>query len=124
MRRFSNIAGTVMRKNIPLINFEIRRGEVVQCDLLSDDLPLEFNCPLSKEQALEFFLDDRVIPETRIGLQEELNRVGIPYFDMDMIIRYNCGCSIQDDYWIRFPDKEQDFYELQRRVYNGEIIRT
>ena len=124
MRRFSDIAGTVMRKNTPIIDFEIKRGDVVKCELLvNDGLPIEFRFPQPKERALALFLDDRVVPETRIGLQKELKKVGILYFDMDMILHYNCGFSIQDDFWVRFPDREQDFYELQRRLCKGVIIR-
>ena len=53
------------------------------------------------EKALMYFLDDRVVPETRIGLQEYLDRAGLVTFNFERIIRYTKGRDITDKYWVR-----------------------
>lgn len=113
MRTFRNLNGTIMHKNCPLIAFIIEKGKVVKLQKLSEKLPYEFQCKVDDEEALLYFLDDRVIPETRIGIQKELQSVGIPYFDPDRILKYNNGSAATDDYWVKFEDGVQKFEDLK-----------
>lgn len=122
MRRFSNLEGTLMEKDVSLVSFCIERGEVKYCNILSKDLPLEFLGGLPKETALLIFLDDRVVPETRIGLEEDLKRVGIPYFNPDLLLKFNNGFSIEDHYWIRFRSGVQTYQQLCDKIFVPEEV--
>ena len=57
-------------------------------------------------------MDDRVLPETRIGIQADLKYAGIPYFDPTMIIKYSNGFSFEDNYWVRFSDGARTWDDL------------
>lgn len=76
------------------IHFEIKRGEVVSLDIVGTRLPWEFSIA-DKKRALLLYLDELVVPEERIGLQRDLELAGIPYFDMDMILKKFNGYTIQ-----------------------------
>lgn len=112
MREIGNVAGTVMKKDTPLVKFVVERGEPIEVELLQQtDLPFEFRC-LEPKAAIMEFLDDRVVPETRIGLDKVLKEAGIPYFSMDAILRYGHGVACDDQYWIRFPGETITWIEL------------
>lgn len=119
MRAIRDLKGTVYRLNKPLIDFEIERGQTTTLDFLdTENLPYEF-IQKNKYTALLAFLDDRVCPDTRIGLQKDLERVGISYFSLDEILKYSNGYSVQDYYWIRFGDGVQSWEELVHHKYDG-----
>lgn len=107
MRRICNLSGTIMWKDVPIIEFSIVRG-IPKCKRLSSEhLPIEFRSRVTDEEALLLFLDERVVPETRIGLKDALKNAGIPYFSMDAILRKFHGCCYEDSYWLRFEESEQ-----------------
>lgn len=113
MREFGNLKGEVLFLNKVLFNFEIERGELIHYNIVCrEHLPYEFRLCKSESKAIMFFLDDRVVPETRIGLSEDLKRAGIPYFDMDMIIQRSNGFSLEDYYWVRFKEGIQTWEDL------------
>ena len=100
MRSFGNLCGTVMEGDTECIDFEFSRGELKKINVKKKPALFEFdNMPV--EKALLYFLDDRVVPETRIGLQEYLDRAGLGTFNFERIIRYTKGRDITDKYWIR-----------------------
>lgn len=41
---------------------------------------------------------DRETPSTRYLIDEALHNVGIPYYDIVMMLRFNHGNSIEDDF--------------------------
>lgn len=116
MRRFRNLTGTIMLHDEELVRFKIVNGDVTSVQKLSANLPYEFKFKLSDEQAVLYFLDDRVVPETRIGLQKDLERAGIPYFDPDRILMYNNGNTVTDEYWVKFETGPQSYKEMRDRV--------
>lgn len=119
MRAIKDLKGTLYKLNKPLIDFEIERGQITTLDFLdTENLPYEF-IQKNKYSALLTFLDDRVCPDNRIGLQKDLERAGIPYFNLDEILKYSNGYSVQDYYWIRFDDGVQSWEELAHHKYDG-----
>lgn len=107
MFRFTDLAGTIMWKDEPLVEFKIKRGTVVDCEVIGRDschLPFEFRESIAESKAVLLFLEDRVTPSTRIGLQDDLRLAGMDYYDPTTIIRYNKGWSVSDGYWVRTDD--------------------
>ena len=43
-------------------------------------------------------------------------KIGLSYYDPDALLHYNNGYSIEDDNWIRFPEGDQSYQELKKRV--------
>ena len=107
MFRFTNLSGTIMWKDEPLVNFIIERGEVTKCEIVAErrsHLPFEFQIGTSNERAVLLFLEDRVTPSTRIGLQKDLQLSGLGYYDPTTILRYNKGWNVSDFYWVMTDD--------------------
>ena len=122
MRCFRNLTGTIMLCDEELVKFKIVEGGVTVVQKLSDNLPYEFKSKLSDEQAVLYFLDDRVVPETRIGLQKELEQAGIPYFDADKILMYNNGNTVTDKYWVKFQTGPQSYKEMRDKVFKKKSL--
>lgn len=113
MREFRNLEGEVLFLNKKLFDFKIERGELIEHNIVCrEHMPYEFRFDISEQEAIMLFLDDRVLPETRIGLSEDLKKAGIPYFDMDMIIKRSNGFSLEDFYWVRFATGVQTWEDL------------
>ena len=100
MRSFGNLSGTVMENDEECIEFEFHRGELKKINVIKKPDLYEFDT-MPAEKALLYFLDDRVVPESRIGLQEYLDKAGLGTFNFERIIRYTKGRDVTDDYWIR-----------------------
>ena len=100
MRSFGNLSGTVMENDEACIEFEFKRGELIKINVLKKPNLFEFDT-MPAEKALLYFLDDRVVPESRIGLQEYLDKAGLGTFNFERIIRYTKGRDVTDDYWIK-----------------------
>ncbi len=125
MFRFTNLSGTIMWKDEQLVNFAIRYGEVIDCDIIayhSCHLPFEFRVKAPKERAVLLFLEDRVTPSTRIDLQRDLRLSGLDYYDPTTILRYNKGWNVSDYYWVRTDDDPYITFdgvrELARKHHN------
>lgn len=105
MKSFGDLQGTIMKKDIPIVSFRFDGGILQDFKILVSDrsmLPYTYLlCDGDDYLATELFMDDRVVPETRQGLTRELHTVGIPYYDPVLLIKYNKGISIEDDYWIK-----------------------
>ena len=106
MKGFRNIKGYIMKKDLPLIRFACEGGMLQEVEILTEreNLPLEYHFKVSDRRATELFLEDRVVPQTRQHLEEALQRVGIPYYDPELLLRYNKGVSVEDSYWVRLED--------------------
>ena len=123
MRRFRDLSGEVLFFNESVFTFNIVRGELIDyCITGREFLPYEFRLYKSERDAIMFFLDDRVLPETRIGIQEDLKYAGIPYFDMTMIIKYSNGFSFEDNYWVRFSEGIQTWDDLIYARFGGSPV--
>lgn len=120
MRQVCNLDGTIMFENTEEVNFTIVRGEVKKVDIVGDFLPIEFRVCKDKAHALLLYLDEVVVPETRIGLQSELAKHDIPYFDMDTILQHFNGYSIHSHHWLRFSEGPQTWDELKDRLLSSE----
>lgn len=74
---------------------------------------------VSDEEAVLEFLEDRVTPDTRIGIQDDLKRAGIPYYDGKLMIEYNNGNSVMDTFWIKLetgPQTYEDMIEIRKNI--------
>lgn len=111
MKSFRNLEGYLMKKDTKLLYFKFRRGTLEKIEVYEQPPLLEFKM-LSPSEAIHLTLDDRVTPETRIGLSKDLERVGIPYYDVQLILEYTHGFNILDDYWIKFPGETLDWATL------------
>ena len=100
MRSFGNLSGTVMENDTECIEFEFKRGELTKINVIKKPNLFEFDT-MPPKKALLYFLDDRVVPESRIGLQEYLDNAGLGFFNFERIIRYTKGRDITDNYWIK-----------------------
>lgn len=98
-----NLSGTIMLNDTPLIKFESVRGKIVSYELLSQNakiMPFEFmDLKVTEERILNFF-EARIVPPTRIGINERLAESPIKYYDPERIIRYQKGRCIDDLYWV------------------------
>jgi len=48
---------------------------------------------------------DRIVPETREGVLDDLRAIGIPYYDPWLILVSANGISMNDQMWVKFnPD--------------------
>lgn len=125
MFRLTNLGGTIMWEDEPLVDFTIQRGEVTVCNVIGNQsayLPVEYCAMKSKEAATLLFLEDPVTPITRIGLDKDLKEAGMKYYDPTTLIRYNKGRNASDHYWVRTADNAamcyKDVIELARKQSN------
>ena len=91
-----------MKETLPIVRFRYDGGTLVEAEILASrkDLPIEYKCSVSDLRATELFMDDRVVPASRQGLQEELERIGLKYYGPELLLRHNKGVSIEDNYWV------------------------
>lgn len=116
MFRISNLDGWIMNKDEEVARITIERGELLQYKILSKNLPVEFLIRDSESEAIMDFLEDRVVPSTRIGITNELKAIGIPYYDPTLILNYNHGISFDDTFWIRFVGEQLSYAEIHKRM--------
>lgn len=95
-----------MEGSVPIVKFLYDRGTLLSVELLVEQsrLPYEYKLSDSVHEATQLFLEDRVVPETRQGLEKELISVNIPYYDPVALLKYNKGVSIEDNYWINLEE--------------------
>ena len=121
MIRIGSMDATLMWRDKPLFHFVIERGEVIRYEFLCSrddrDLVYEFDFYQSPRKAILEFLDDRVVPETRQGLQHDLKCAGMPYYDPELILKFNHACCVTDCWWLQFSG--QNF--IWQEIYDGMI---
>lgn len=101
MIRLGNLGGTVMFRDIPILSFKFVDDMLESCQLLSDKyLPFEFADHKIDEYLIRLFWDSRIVPETRIGLKEDLEDMGLPYYIPECIIRIQNGRTYGDSFWL------------------------
>ena len=114
MKSFGNLTGTFMKKDSPQIEFRFRRGELVEFSVINKPDSYEFRYA-PEEKAFLLMMSDRLVPDTRIGIQKDLEKVGIPYYDPQLILEYTHGFSITDDYWIKLSGEDITWDELLKQ---------
>ena len=119
MEMIYDLDGTVMFKDEQEIVFCIKRGEVEKMEVVGNTLPGLFRIATNKKRGLLVWLGTRVPPSTRIRLQENLDRAGIPYFSPENLLHYNHGNSVTDSFWVKFENGIQTWEELQSWVFGG-----
>ena len=116
MNYLSDFSGTLMYQNEPSVKFSVKRGQIEKCEIVGNHLPFEFHAKLTEKEAIYTFLMERETPSTRYLIDEALHNVGIPYYDIVMMLRFNHGNSIEDDFWIKFDDEPDLRYEQVKLV--------
>lgn len=107
MKTVHNANCTLMRKNTPVLKFNLVGGYLEEFEVIDESLlPFDFKLNKFKEDALMVFLQYRVVPETRIGINEEVKKIGLKYYDPDKLFHFMHGRSIEDDYWFKFVDDD------------------
>ena len=104
-----NLSGTLMLGKERCFHFVIINDYCTEFTPIMKDTskypygcdPKEFPNYMSN---LVIFFYDRSTPPTRQGLQKELEKAGMPYYDMSKIIRYQKGRSVSDPFWVLCDD--------------------
>lgn len=102
MFNLGNLQGTIMLEDTPLVLFKFVKDRLVYKNQLSFNsaiLPFEFKKCVNEEMIRNFFYF-RITPETRIGLEEDMKKHGIEYYDPETLIRYQKGRTFADAYWL------------------------
>ena len=102
-----NLAGTLMCGDIPYIEFEIINDYCTKfIPLHSNHVNYPFGCNPDEfsnyKQNLVVFFYDRTTPPTRQGLKEDLEIMGMKYYDMSQLIKYQNRRSVSDPFWVKF----------------------
>lgn len=107
-----------MRKDKHLVKFTVKDYVVIHCEILADvkECPVEFWWAKTPEDALLLYLEERLPPETRIGLSKTLRAAGIPYYDPERIIKYSHGYNVSDKEWIQLEGEHYNFNEIEERA--------
>ena len=115
MLNFGNLGGVIYSGKTPICRFKYFKGEVdelVTLDMSAKPLPFEF---IGRQRITSYdlynFFDARITPETRIGLEDEMSKAGLSYYDPEALIRVSGGKCIHDCYTI---DCDNDDSWLQR----------
>lgn len=118
MDSIRNLSGVLMRKDIPLVKFSVEDYVVTECEILTgiENCPVEFRWAKTSEQALLLYLEDRLPPETRIGLHKTLIAAGMPYYDPEKIIKYSHGYNVSDKEWIQLDGENYSFNGIEERA--------
>ena len=118
MDSIRNLSGILMKKDVCRVKFVIEDYVVEACEILTDidKCPIEFLWAKTKEDALLSYLEDRLPPETRTGLQWYLLAAGIPYYDPEQIIKYSHGYNVSDMEWIQLEGENYTFKEIEERA--------
>ena len=122
MEGVSNVSGTLMKANDEVISFKLVAGYLEKFEILNRNLlPIDFQLNSSETCAFMIFLNERVVPSTRIRIDKEVKKIGLDYYNPDELIRFNNGRSVEDDYWIRFRDGDQTYESLLHRLKNLKV---
>jgi hypothetical protein len=106
MKRVGNLGGTIYYENTPITKFKFVGGQLKELEVYSTDkkiIPFEFFDGVDAKSIIKFF-DERITPETRQGLTEELKKTPIQYYHEERLIRYCSGRCIHDKYWLDCDD--------------------
>ena len=105
-----NLKGTVMLGDEECFHFTIVNDVCTEFTPASNHVTrYPFGCdpskfPNYKENTVLFFYD-RSTPPTRQGLHQELQEIGMKYYDMGKLIEYQNGRSVSDPFWVKFNNE-------------------
>lgn len=107
-----------MREDISLCCFEIVNDYCVAFSrLCSEGKLFPYGCDpdsfTNYQENLVGFFYDRTTPSTRYNIDNELRKIGIPYYDMSRLILYQYGAA-QNPFWVRQSAGPQTWAELQK----------
>lgn len=106
-RTIKDLEATFLYKDTPLFRFKLdSNGSLTEYEKLSDkfvSFPIEFRQGEINEWAFQEFLADRVVPETRQGLEAVLSANEIYSYDTKLILQATHGLCTDDCYWMKFP---------------------
>ena len=117
MKRF-DLSGTLMNRDTELARFTIEDGFPTAFEALSPD-PLAYPYEMERHpngNTLINALLERVVPETRQGLLEDLQAVGIQSYDLTAILTHQNASSLHDPFWVRFADGPQTWRQLRDKL--------
>ena len=117
MKKF-DLSGTLMYKDVELAEFKIEGGypvEFKQLSFNSKNFPFEMEIHQNGNTLINTLLD-RIVPETRQGLLDDLRKVGIVGYDISAILRYQNATSLHDYFWVRFDDGPQTWKQLRDKI--------
>ena len=115
--RLMNFTGTVLWKDIPILDCSIVNGEVLQWELHLENEKYylwEFQYDPTMN-GLQKFIDGRIMPPTRQFLQDALESIGLTEYSQDGIIRANYGLCTDDCYWFRPADSGLKYEDIKIR---------
>lgn len=100
-----NLSGTMMLGKVKCFHFEIVNDYCTEFTPISKNTAAyPFGCDPNEfsnyKANLVTFFYDRTTPPTQQGLQRELEAIGMKYYDMGALIRYQSGRSVSDPYWL------------------------
>lgn len=94
-------------RNTPIIEFKYKSGMLQEMNILTDCitlLPVIFRFRNSSEEALTEFLFENTTPDTRIGINEELMKTPMQYYDLERMLRWHHGYLFGSTYWVKQDD--------------------
>lgn len=106
MYSLGNLRGTIKLKDEPIATFEFKKNAWRGGKLLCTDikkLPPEFRKKTVNEHTVRCFFDARITPDTRIHLNEDLRKSGMPYYNAEALIKHQKGRCFDDSYWVDIP---------------------
>lgn len=113
---FRKISGIIMVRDQEVLSFQLDHEQLDFQEITPvEDLvwkPFDFMNGYSRLSIREF-LEDRLTPIDRQGIEQSCEDAGIS-LDADEMIRYNCGRAVDDDCWIKFPDGPQTWEECKQ----------
>lgn len=75
-------------------------------------------CPLrDTDEGILEYIDDRVVPETRVNIKQILKSAGLAEYDALALFKIYKGMLNEDTYWVRFPeDGDMSYQEALHEV--------
>ena len=111
MIQLCNLGGTIYYRDLPIVTFKYKHDRLQYVSEINKEckvLPFEFlGIDKVTDNLLRCFFDARIVPETRIGLNEELLKTPVKYYNPERIIRYQKGTCIHDDFWVKCDDDNE-----------------
>lgn len=98
-----NFSGTLLWKDLPIVDFTVANGEYTEWVMHPENrayYPVEF-WNQTWYGSLHQFIDVRIVPITRQGLDEVLQDIGLTEYTWDGIIKANYGLCTDDCYWFK-----------------------
>lgn len=102
-KQFMNFDGTLLWKDIPILDFSIVDGECSSWHMHEENkkyYPFVFKYQPNLK-GLNLFVSSRLVPETRQNIEKVLKDLGLTEYTCDGIVKANYGLCTDDCYWFR-----------------------